>query len=84
LIITGIGFEEPLSVEIGTGSCDSPTLVNDTITCDVNGPGGIQPVLVYINSKGYGSGDFTHDVPISIDSVNPLSGSYAGGVEVTI
>lgn len=84
MTITGTGFEEPLSVEIGTGSCDNPSLVTDTITCDVNGPGGVQPVLVYINSKGYANGDFEHDVPISVDSVSPLSGSYAGGVEITI
>lgn len=24
------------------------------------------------------------DIPISIDSVNPLNGSYAGGVEITL
>ena len=92
LSISGSGFTNEIDTIVKIGNdlmlCQPTSVASNEISCTISQPkAGIYPVYVFTKSKGeavYPDGGLEVDVPLTITSIDPLTGSLGGGNSLTV
>ena len=92
LSISGSGFTNENDTIINVGHdfmhCQPTSVSSSQIDCTIPQPeAGVYPVYVFMKSKGeavYPAGGLEVDVPLTLTSIDPLTGSLGGGSSLTV
>jgi IPT/TIG domain len=85
--ISGTGFLNGATVDLGGSACNSPVITASSITCTTSARAGGGVVTVTVTNTDGQSGNFasfTYEPPPVIVSVSPNVGTIAGGTSITI